>query len=410
MTNDSFTFQHLETDRDILENLEMMRTVFGQNSGVDLLVKKLVYNHPEMTLKNHFIAKHHGKIVSTLNLIPQRWIIGNVELKVAEMGNVATLEEYRNQGLVRRLVNEYHKDIANEEYDLSVIEGIPYFYRQFGYEYALPLDEETKISLEKLPQRESKVMIRRFTNDDIPVAMELLGKGQSKFYVRSLRDKRIWQMQHETGLANDYEFICYAVEENDNMIAYFRTSLKPEKKEIILREATDVDQPAMEAIFSFMKAIGNETRLETLTARISYRDPLAKSLVALGAEQEMPPYAWQIRITDCASLLKKMRPLFEARLAASEFGRLTESLTFNFRRFAVQITVQDGLIIGIEKLDRPERSMVGLNPPASTQLLLGYRSREELQMIFPDFNVRHGYEKLVDILFPKLPSFIHSVY
>lgn len=194
MTEEDFTFQHLETDEDIEQNIDIQRKVFGPGSGVDLLVKKLIYNHPRMTLKNHFVIKHHGKIVATLNLIPSEWSIGGILLKVAEMGNVATLPEYRNRGLIRTLVNEYHKEVVNQGYDLSVIEGIPYFYRQFGYEYAIPLDEEIVIQLERLPSQESIPEIRPFTDKEIPKAMKLLAETQSKFYVHSVRDEQIWKM------------------------------------------------------------------------------------------------------------------------------------------------------------------------------------------------------------------------
>lgn len=51
--SEDFTFQHLETDEDV-------------DARVDLLVKKLIHNHPKMTLKNHFIIKHQGKTVATL--------------------------------------------------------------------------------------------------------------------------------------------------------------------------------------------------------------------------------------------------------------------------------------------------------------------------------------------------------
>jgi len=194
LTEEDFTFQHLETDEDIEQNIDIQRKVFGPGSGVDLLVKKLIYNHPRMTLKNHFVIKHHGKIVATLNLIPSEWSIGGILLKVAEMGNVATLPEYRNRGLIRTLVNEYHKEVVNQGYDLSVIEGIPYFYRQFGYEYAIPLDEEIVIQLERLPSQESIPEIRPFTDKEIPKAMKLLAETQSKFYVHSVRDEQIWKM------------------------------------------------------------------------------------------------------------------------------------------------------------------------------------------------------------------------
>lgn len=409
MTEEDFTFQHLETDEDIEQNIDIQRKVFGPGSGVDLLVKKLIYNHPRMTLKNHFVIKHHGKIVATLNLIPSEWSIGGILLKVAEMGNVATLPEYRNRGLIRTLVNEYHKEVVNQGYDLSVIEGIPYFYRQFGYEYAIPLDEEIVIQLERLPSQESIPEIRPFTDKEIPKAMKLLAETQSKFYVHSVRDEQIWKMQQETGLTDGHVFEGYAVEENGEMTAYFRLSRKPEQKQLVLREASDTDRRTTETVLSFIKEVGQKNGFETPLVRTSCCDPLTRHLVALGAEQRTP-YAWQIRVTDYASMFRKMKPLFEERLATSSFHNLTERLNFNFRRYVIQTSIENGMITEIQRLETGESCPIGLNPLVFTQLLLGHRNRHELEMNYPDFHVQDTHKQLVDVLFPKLPSYIHDAY
>jgi predicted acetyltransferase len=311
---------------------------------------------------------------------------------------------------MRRLVEEYHKQIDTQGFDLSVIEGIPYFYRQFGYEYALTLDEETTIPMEKLPDFNSNLEIRPFTIQDIPRAMELLAQSQSKFCVHSVRDEQIWKMQQETGLAGEYSFDGYAVEEEGKMRAHFRISRKPEEKKLILREATDTDYPTTMAILSFLKDTGKEYGLETLIARTSYCDPITKILATSGAEQRIPPYAWQIRVTDYVGLLQKMKPLFESRLAASEYRGLTEKLNLNFRRFRVQMEIENGFVTDMQPLRTDEQCIIGLNPPASIRLIFGYKSREELEACFPDFCVRLRYKRLIDVLFPKLPSHIHVVY
>jgi len=410
VAENDYIFQHLETEDDIEQNLELMRKVFGENSGVDLLVKKLIRHHPEMTLENFFVIKHHGKTVASLNLIPAKWNIGGVPLKVAEMGCVATLTEHRHRGLQRRLANEFHKQVAEYGYDLCAIEGIPYFYRQFGYEYAIPLLEETRIRLEQIPDHESKLKIRPFTYEDIPKAMQLLMQSQKKFYVHIVRDKQIWNMQQETGIASADTFEAYAVEKDGEMTAYIRVSDKPENKELILREATDTDHNTGKAILKFLKDMGKQRGFETLLAQISYYDSLAEQLFALGAVQRIPPYAWQIRVVDYVKIFQKMKPLFEKRLGASTYCHLTERLNFNFYRFTVQITVEDGVITDIQRLESSEDRTIMINPLVFTQLLLGYRSRHELEMTYPDFIIRPSHKHLIDVLFPKLPSHIHSAY
>jgi predicted acetyltransferase len=410
LTEDGFTFHYLETSEDIEQNLELMRKVFGQNSGVDNLVKKLINNHPTMTLKDFFVIKHHSKIVASLNLTPVKWSIGGVLLKVAELGCVATLTEYRNLGLQRRLVNEFHRQAEEQEYDLCAIEGIPYFYRQFGYEYAIPLNEETRIRLDQIPDYESSLDIRPFTEEDIPKAMQLLTQSQRKFYIHTVRDEQIWKMQQQTGLTSESKFDSFAAEKEGNMLAYLRISHKSEDKELVLREIADTDYYTGKAILKFLKDTGKQRGFEMLTANISYLDPLSEQLVALGAIQRIPPYAWQIRIIDYVKIFQKMKTLFEKRLAASPYCHLTEKLNFNFRRYTVQVSVEDGAIIDIQRLESSEDRIIGLNPLVFTQLLLGHRSRNELEMIYPDFGIRQSHKHLIDVLFPKLPSHIHSAY
>lgn len=405
-----FTFQHLETADDIEQNLELMQKVFGQNSGVDSLVKKLIDHHPTMTLNDFFVIKHHGKIVASLNLTPVKWSIGGVLLKVAELGCVATLSEYRNLGLQRRLVNEFHRQAEEQEYDLCAIEGIPYFYRQFGYEYAIPLNEETRIRFDQIPDYESNLDIRPFTEKDIPKAMQLLTQIQRKFYIHTIRDEQIWKMQQQTGLISESKFDSFIVEKDGNMLAYLRISDKPENKELVLREVADTDYYTGKAILKFLKDTGKQRGFETLIANISYLDFLSEQLVTLGAIQRIPPYAWQIRIIDYVKIFKRMKTLFEKRLATSPYCHLTEKLNFNFRRYAVEVSVEDGAITNIQRLESSEDRIIGLNPLVFTQLLLGHRSRNELEMIYPDFGIRQSHKHLIDVLFPKLPSHIHSAY
>jgi predicted N-acetyltransferase YhbS len=410
LADDDFTFQHLETDEDIEQNFELMRQVFGQTDGVDTLVKKLITHHPIMTLKDFFVIKHHGKIIASLNLIPVRWSIGGVPLKVAEMGCVATLTGYRHRGLQRRLIKEFHMQATKREYDLCAIEGIPYFYRQFGYEYAIPLNEETRIRLDQIPDYESKLDIRPFTEKDISKAMQLLMQSQRKFYIHAARDEQIWKMQQQTSLASGSKFDSFAVEKDGDMLGYLRISDKPETKELILRETADTDYYTGKAILKFLKDTGKQHGFETLIANTSYREPLSEQLVALGAIQRIPPYAWQIRIIDYVKIFEKMKTLFEKRLATSPYCHLTEKLNFNFRRYTVEVSVEDGVIPNIQKSESNEDRTIGLNPLVFTQLLLGHRSRNELEMIYPDFGIRQSHKHLIDVLFPKLLSYIHSAY
>jgi hypothetical protein len=92
------------------------------------------------------------------------------------------------------------------------------------------------------------------------------------------------------------------------------------------------------------------------------------------------------------------------------YRRLTEQLNLNLYRYTVQVTVENGLITSIQRFESNENRTMRFNPLVFTQLLLGYRSREELEAIYPDFRVQSSHMHLVDILFPKSQSYIHTAY
>jgi hypothetical protein len=92
------------------------------------------------------------------------------------------------------------------------------------------------------------------------------------------------------------------------------------------------------------------------------------------------------------------------------YNRLTETLNFNFRVFTIQATVKYGKITDIQKIERGERSPIGINPFTFTQLLTGYKSRRELEEAVPDVRISVSHRHQIDVLFPKMPSYIHSAY
>ena len=80
-----------------------------------------------------------GRIVSSLNLIPQTWSYGGLRFGVGRVEMVGTLPEYRPRGLIRRQMDEVHRWSAALGHPMQVITGIGNFYRQFGYEQGLAM-------------------------------------------------------------------------------------------------------------------------------------------------------------------------------------------------------------------------------------------------------------------------------
>lgn len=410
MTENDYSFQHLRTEDDLAEHLDLMRSVFGKEARVDVMVSKWRTHDSGITLNDFFVIKRRGKIVAALNTIPSKWFIDDTPVNVAELACVVTLAGHRNKGLQRRLMIEYHRQIVLQGYDLSAIEGIPYYYRQFGYEYAVPLDELTRIPLKDLPDYELKHEIRPFRKTDMLKAAELFDKSQKKFNVHAARDRKIWEMQESTRMISNDKFEAYSVETDGEMTAYVRVSHDPDSKILVIREATDVSRSVARSILQFLKNKGKQEKLETLAATVSHDEPIVKEMLSTGRTSSRQPYAWQIRVMDHLKLFRKLKPLFEKRLAESVYCDLTDTIHMNFYTFTIQMQIKNGKIARIEQSDSCEDGRIRLNPQVFIKLLLGYTTREELQLVFPDFIIHPSYAGAIDTLFPKMRSFIATCY
>lgn len=401
---DEYFFQHPETSEDYEQLYEVMRRSFP-DEDVTSIVKRFVEHHPEMTNTDYFMVKQGDEAVAGLVLIPQRWSIEGVELNIAEMGCVGTVPEHRKKGVQWILNNEFDTYAKKKGYDMCVLAGIPYFYRQFGYQYAVELDYETTIEPDKLPA-ETSLASREFKESDVPEAQRLLEHTQSRYLVHSVRTQEIWTMQQETGTYGAEPFKATAILKGETLVAYYRWWV--EKEVLNIKELALKDESYVEEIASCIRQEAMKQDADKIKTKLSHEDTFSKYIIGLGAERNKP-YGWQIKLLDLRSFLEKLGPVLEKRLADSEFKGLTKELVMNFWKYLIKMKFMEGKLVSVEPVSEAKR-VLGMNPYASIQLFLGYRSREDLEYSYPDFYIRGGNEGLIDVLFPRKPGYIHYCY
>ena len=177
------------------------------------MTRALILHHPN-TRPEHWLYVEDtttGAIVSSLALIPWRWQFEDATLHAAEMGIVGTDPAYRRRGLIRTLDRRFKELLTAEGYHLSHIQGIPYYYRQFGYEYALPLEGEWRVELHDVPAEPPPgaraVTFRQATVEDIPALARLYDEAMADIPIHAARDGAIWRylLTHATETATARE-------------------------------------------------------------------------------------------------------------------------------------------------------------------------------------------------------------
>lgn len=403
-----YTCAKPETDEDYEALYKVMDAAFS-DEDVRGITRRFVEHHPDMNREHFFMVKHGEKAVAGLLLIPQVWKIGGVEMKVAEMGCVGTDPLHRRKGVQWILNDEFDKYAIEQSYDLCVLAWIPYFYRQLGYQYAVELDYSTEIELAKIPEKESGIRVEKFTEDHVDKADRLLRKAQEGYLVHSVRTEEVWEMQQETGTYGGEPFQAVSLLLGDKFVGYYRYVVDKEKGIFYIKELGIDENVSVGDLAGVIKGHASGMGLTVLKTGLPHQDEVNRYLISRGAKTNRP-YAWQVKVLDLTRFLTKLRPVLESRIEDSEFKDVSKDLTLNFWRFAVSMKIVGGKIVSIEKVHGEKDRTIGMNPYAFIKLALGYKSRSELEEMYPDFWVRGDMGGLIDVMFPKQPGYIHYCY
>jgi GNAT superfamily N-acetyltransferase len=380
------------------------------------MTRKLFYTHPNTTGRDLMYIENDAthEVVATVCLIPRTVVFDGIDLPTAELGIVGTRESYRKQGLNRILMELFWQRFQERGALLSIIQGIPYFYRQYGYEFAmLALEGGWRIQPDQIPAPfEPGYTIRPATPADIPVLCELYDTQARRQNVRERRDPEVWEylltrteqpeeMQHDTLMVLD---------PNGKPAAYFRVpDFHFDPNLLIIDEVSDVSFAAALAIFDHLKALTTARNRDGIRLTIPQNSQFLNLARTLGA-RNAGTYSFQVSIPDRMAFLRRVAPLFEARLADSMFAGLTGTYSLNLYREVIGLTFAGGKLMGVGPACDDEHTILSVPPTQFIPLALGGSTLGEIHVLFPDASVRHPWGLLVETLFPKSSSYIATEY
>jgi hypothetical protein len=379
--------------------------------GVVGMTTNLFLHHPHTSGRDLiWVENETGQVVSSLCLIPWEWHCEDAVIPAGELGIVGTAEAYRHRGLIRVQMDCFKRRLAERGCLLSQIQGIPYYYRQFGYEYALPLEGGLKLEEgQMVPPFGGPFTFRPAGSADIPVLARLYDDAADDLAVHAVRGLEVWDylLQHTAGT----EVACetWLIEDADtHPIGYLRVPQFHFGDELAVSEASRLDYAATTHALDFLKRLAVERRTPGIRLNLPANCTLMRLARSLGA-RDLGTYAWQIHLPDPVALLRRLTPVFERRLAASPFARLTLDLRLSFYRETVALSFRDGCLAEVISGGFGNGD-INCPPAAFTPMVLGHRTIDELRAIFPDLNVSARWRLLVDVLFPKVNAFIYTTY
>jgi Acetyltransferase (GNAT) domain len=381
-----------------------------------------------------------GRIVSSLNLIPQTWTYGGVPFGVGRVELVGTHPDYRKRGLVGRQMAAVHRWSAALGDLAQGITGIPWYYRRFGYEMALSLDGFRRLPLdgvEALAEGTAEPFaVRPATVEDLPFIAEVDAHGRRRSVVACERDAATWRYELDgRSAANLARRVLGVIERTgevddrgERRVGYTAHVPQLWGKSVVLSAfelAPGVAWTAVTpSVLRHLKTVGQALAAgagseEPATERpvldavmlLLEGDHPAYGVVGDRARTDRSPYAWYVRIPDLAAFVRRIAPVLEARLAASAAVGHGGDLTLWFYGSGLRLAFEAGRLAAVEPWQDPAYSAGGAFPGLTfLQLLLGHRSLTELEYAFPDCRIRAEPARLLlESLFPKQPSQIWPV-
>lgn len=397
--------------------LERVATFNGliHGPGVVGMTANLFAAHPDTRGRDLlYVENENREVIASACLIPWTLHLSGVDVPVGELGIVGTREDYRGRGINRHMMGAFWQRFAERGCLLSIIQGIPYFYRQYGYEYAhLPLEGGWRIQPDQVPaQLGEGYHFRQATLDDVVLLAALYESQAGCLDISARRSAGIWRyllsdlrrpddMEHETLLV---------VSPQDEIAGYVRLPKAHFYQNLVTID--ECSEMSFEASLAVLNELARRARGEAQDG-IRFNLPPTSGLLKLArayGAASLGTYSWQVRVPDMAALLGHMGPVLSARLSGSAFSGLTRKLSLDLYRQQIELEFCGGALKSATQVKHCEQSILRIPPEQAVPLVLGGRTLDEIQSSYPDAAPQHLWKPLVDVLFPKTKAFLATIY
>jgi predicted N-acetyltransferase YhbS len=408
---DNLVLRTAADKRDVERVAAFNGTIHGPE--VATMTRHLFIHHPNTRVEDLIFVEDEqsGQIVSSLCLIPWTWRYEGVDVPASEMGIVGTLEAYRRRGLIRAQVELFKRRLRERDCLLSQIQGIPYYYRQFGYEYALPLEGGLRLETRHVPDAPAAPFTFRLaTSDDLSTLMKRYDEAAQNLAIHAARDEATWRylLTHTDG--TEMERDTWIIQNADEQIVgYLCIPRYHFGEELVVSEVSRLGFDAALAALNHLKTLTVERDKPGIRLNLPANCTLMRLARSLGAH-DLGTYAWQIHVPDVTALLRTLAPVLERRVARSPFAELTRDVRLSLYRESVLLRFEMGKLTKVVNQSPARQEDIRFPPLQFIPLILGYQSREELAAAYPDVSVAPTLWLLVDTLFPRMTSFIYTIY
>jgi hypothetical protein len=360
-----------------------------------------------------------GQIVSSMCLIPQTWTYDGIPFLVGRPEAVGTDPAYRRRGLVRAQFDVLHARSDPAGHLAQGITGIPWYYRQFGYEYAIDLDGGRCVFPQLIaPLKDGETDGYRFrvaTPDDLPLVMDLYDQDCARSLVACPRSAEEWKRTSFDVPAESAAYRALHIVETDEgrAIGLIRTSRELSWRGMFpVRMFSVIEGQSLRAMLpSALRWLTGQAA----AAAAAVQKPLPAVHFELGEQHPVfeaapelfhkltPSYAWYIRVAAVPKFLNHIAPVLERRLAQSALNGFSGEINVTECVRGFKLKIERGRIRA-EAWAPDDTAQAMFAPFTFLQLLFGRRSLGDLRYMYPDCWAEDEAAVVFETLFPRRHS------
>ncbi len=417
---------------------QLYGTVFGDEleSGFNQYVVANTHGllsgkHPHCSPEDFAVVSDAtGRIVAATVLMRMNIEYAGTYLQGGRPEMVASYPEVRNRGFIRGIFRLIHARSEQRGDLFQGITGIPYYYKQFGYDYALTLGGSVSLPATVIPAAslvEEPFSIRPAQYDDIMQLQMLFERERSRMYERlpmlatSRIDATYWRWAINGSTSHEplkpYTWQPYMITDRagevvgsiglariraiEDMAIHF-CNTEPHVR------LADVYPSLLRAIYATSQTIPTWDSLTKPCSGVRLLLGVGHPFYALVSHLPhvvYQPYGWYLRVADLPSFIGKIASVLEKRLSQSVYAGYTGMLLFDFYRGGLQFRIDKGRISAQQWAGTPGAT-ASYPPNVFLQQLFGLHSLSELKQSHMDVRANGETAQILDILFPKQASWL----
>lgn len=408
-------------------SVQLQAVTGGQpHPGIAAWVEDLLAGHPSVAPDDFLVAEDRatGRPAASLVALRQDWSLAGVRLPVVQVELVGTAPEHRGNRLTDRLLAVLHERCAAGRVPVQMIEGIPYFYRRLGYDYALANGGAAMVPAAVLPATDHSgfaggLTVRPATAADANALAGIDRRLADGDALVCPRDAEVWRYEIAERRPADLARRAVAVlVHGDDVRGYLVHGARLSTAGELITFAATCERPtdwprAAAAMHAHLARVGRSYEATADRPFVAIRPILDADhpLVRFGPPGvPRRPGAWYARTGDPVDLLARLLPLLRARWHAADLRWPEPELLIDMYGRAARLGFTEGeptavtAVLGTVSPSTDPHTHAAIPPGALLQLALGYRTLPEVLDAWPDCLVRDRLtERFLAAAFPRVP-------